>query len=58
MAGNVWEWVEDWSDQGKTVRVLRGGSFDYDGRYLRAAGRLNYGPDDRNGSIGFRCVRE
>jgi len=57
MAGNVWEWVEDRYEKDK-VRVLRGGSFSLDSRYLRAANRYWDAPDLRNDLIGFRCVRE
>ncbi|MGA2742669.1 MAG: SUMF1/EgtB/PvdO family nonheme iron enzyme [Bryobacteraceae bacterium] len=57
MAGNVWEWVEDWYEQNK-VRVLRGGSFGYDSRNLRAAFRIRNAPDYWNYNVGFRCVRE
>ena len=38
-------------------RVLRGGSWDYDARYVRAACRISLPPDFRYRDIGFRCAR-
>ncbi len=71
MAGNVWEWCWDWykdtyyasspgsdprgADSG-AYRVLRGGSWDYDGLYLRSALRGYNGPGLRYSSSGFRVV--
>jgi formylglycine-generating enzyme required for sulfatase activity len=45
-------------DRPTGVRVLRGGSFDGDSRYLRATNRVRNVPDSRLTLIGFRCVRE
>jgi formylglycine-generating enzyme required for sulfatase activity len=71
MAGNVWEWVNDWfsnsyyqnspgrnptgPDSG-TNRVLRGGSWDSIGIFVRSANRYLHPPAYRNGYIGFRCA--
>ncbi len=72
-AGNAAEWVEDcWNDNYRgaptngsawtsgqcRLRVLRGGAFDSQSRYLRSTSRFRYDHDVRYTANGFRVVRE
>jgi formylglycine-generating enzyme required for sulfatase activity len=56
MAGNVWEWCQDWYDSNKTRRVLRGGSWNDPSSNLRAANRFGYFSSNTYYYVGFRCV--
>jgi formylglycine-generating enzyme required for sulfatase activity len=69
MHGNVWEWCADsWQNKlGKEAvadpyqhgdksasRVIRGGSWNDGGRFVRSAFRNRLSPDYRNDILGFR----
>ena len=71
MAGNVWEWTQDWNANysssdvtdprgptSGTARVRRGGSWFDNLWSLRVSYRVVNVPAYWNVYIGFRCVRD
>jgi formylglycine-generating enzyme required for sulfatase activity len=71
MAGNVLEWCKDWFDEDYyknfsyknpigpkrgTLRVLRGGGWDFEADYVRCAYRVGYEPSNRDSVVGFRLL--
>jgi len=69
MHGNVYQWCKDGycrapkgnedptGDDSSSSRVLRGGSWNNDARYLLSAHRAAGGLESRSSSVGFRLVR-
>lgn len=61
MAGNVWEWVDDfWSSDKRELRVKKGGSFmchrSYCYRY-RCSARSQNSDESSAVNLGFRCAK-
>jgi WD40 repeat protein/formylglycine-generating enzyme required for sulfatase activity/serine/threonine protein kinase len=70
MHGNVWEWCEDWKTTylaGAVIdpigpragerRVIRGGSFDFNGSAVRSSYRADETPAFPDHNVGFRLAR-
>lgn len=74
MMGNVWSWVEDdfndagydgapndgsaWIIEGAEKKVVRGGSWNVMGEYLRSANRDGYAADTTASRVGFRIAMD
>jgi formylglycine-generating enzyme required for sulfatase activity len=63
MAGNTFEWVNDWSQKPRfssdlfSEKINRGGSFNRHERYLQCWYYESDPPDMRMSDVGFRCAR-
>lgn len=58
LSGNVHEWCEDWFDDEKKYKVIRGGSWLVDDIYSRVSNRGFSLPTDLISSFGFRLAHD
>ena len=73
MHGNVWEWTSDWYGPYSEIRaanidphgaasgekrVIRGGSWSFDGNSARCGLRYTHAPQDHGYSLGFRVAAD
>ena len=57
LAGNVWEWCDDWYDAAKKYKVRHGGSWDFDEQPSLAILFRGFDrPIVRDDTVGFRIV--
>ena len=60
MMGNAYEWTLDWYEStggtGKN-KVVRGGSWNSGGHFLRISDRVKKDPELRYSDVGFRCIK-
>jgi formylglycine-generating enzyme required for sulfatase activity len=56
IAGNVWEWCQDWADADKRYKIRRGGAFRYAHEQARCSARGRLHPDLAWPYVGFRVV--
>ena len=57
LAGNVWEWVDAWSDNSQSTRVIRGGAWNAIRLWADSSARNAAPPNSSQSNLGFRCAR-
>ena len=60
MMGNAYEWTLDWYESTGGTRknkVVRGGSWNSAGHFLRISDRVKKDPELRYSDVGFRCIK-
>jgi iron(II)-dependent oxidoreductase len=57
MAGNVWEWVNDWFGASQETKVIRGGAWNAISRWAQAVARNSTSPTRTQDNLGFRCAQ-